>query len=338
MPAIRLWPRLLIAFALLAAGLMLAFSVGRLPVSPADLLALLASQLGGPPSGLSPDTELVLLQVRAPRVLAAAMIGAALALAGAAFQALFRNPLVSPDILGASSGAALGALLGIFLGTGLVGTQISAFAGGLAAVWLVYLIGARARRLDPLLALLLAGIMVGALLGAGAGLLKILADPHDQLPAMTYWLLGSLAATSVDDLSTLLVPVLAGSSLLLALRWRLDAVSLPEDEARSLGVPLRGLRLAIIAGATLLTAASVAAAGIIGWIGLVVPHLARLLVGPGYARLLPVSAIMGAALLLLIDTLARSAASTELPLGVLTALIGTPCFLWLLLRAPAIRS
>ena len=269
-------------------------------------------------------------QVRGPRVLAAALVGAALAVAGTAFQGLFRNPLVSPDLLGASSGAALGAVLGIYFSLGVFAIQAFAFAGGLVAVAAVYLIGSAVRARDPILVLVLTGVVIGSLLGAGVGLVKYLADPYNQLPAMTFWLLGSLAATSVADLVPLFGPVALGTLVLVALRWRMNVMSLPDEEARALGVPTGPLRIAIVAAATLVTSASVATAGIIGWVGLVVPHIARTLVGPDFARLIPAAALLGGGFLLVIDTLARTVAPIEIPLGILTALVGTPFFIWLL--------
>jgi iron complex transport system permease protein len=317
-------PGLGIALAVLIAGLLLAFSVGRYPVSVGDLLAALTGQT------VPQAVESVIFQVRGPRVLAAVLVGGALAVAGTAFQGLFRNPLVSPDILGASSGAALGAVIGIFLSLGIVVIQLFAFIGGLVAVAAVYAIGSMVRSRDPILVLVLTGVVVGSLLGAGVGLVKYLADPYNQLPAMTFWLLGSLAATTPGDLWPLFGPVAIGALVLLALRWRMNVMSLPEEEARALGVATGPLRIAIVAAATLVTSASVATAGIIGWVGLVVPHLARSLVGPDFARLLPASAILGAGYLLLIDTLARTGAQVEIPLGILTAVVGTPFFIWLL--------
>ncbi len=210
------------------------------------------------------------------------MVGAALAVAGTAFQGLFRNPLVSPDILGASSGAALGAVIGIFFSLGIFAIQGLAFVGGLVAVAAVYVIGSTVRSRDPILVLVLTGVVVGSLLGAGVGLVKYLADPYNQLPAMTFWLLGSLSAASVADLLPLFGPVALGTAVLVALRWRMNVMSLPEEEARALGVATGPLRIVIVAAATLVTSASVATAGIIGWVGLVVPHLARSLVGPGF--------------------------------------------------------
>lgn len=319
-----------LAIAVLIAGLLLAFTVGRYPVSLNELASVLLAKATGGQQHVPEAVQSVILQVRGPRVLAAAMIGAALAVAGTAFQGLFRNPLVSPDILGASSGAALGAVIGIFFSLGLFAIQALAFAGGLAAVAAVYLIGSLVRARDPILVLVLTGVVVGALLGAGVGLMKYLADPYNQLPAMTFWLLGSLAAIGASDLLPLFAPVALGAAVLIALRWRMNVMSLPEEEARALGVATGRLRIVIVAAATLVTSASVATAGIIGWVGLVVPHLARSLVGPDFARLLPAAAILGGGYLLLIDTLARTVAEVEIPLGILTAVIGTPFFIWLL--------
>ncbi len=326
----RALPGFAVALGVLLAGLLLAFMLGRYPISFGDVVDVLAAKLTGGEPHVSTAVENVILHVRGPRVLAAALVGAALAVAGTAFQGLFRNPLVSPDILGASSGAALGAVIGIYFSLGVLGIEGLAFVGGLAAVAAVYLIGTLVPARDPILLLVLAGVVIGALLGAGVGLVKYLADPYNQLPAMTFWLLGSLASTNATDLVSLLIPVAVGSAVLLALRWRMNVMSLPEEEARALGVPTGPLRIAIIAAATLVTSASVAASGIIGWVGLIVPHLARALVGPDFARLVPAAAILGGGYLLFIDTIARSAASIEIPLGILTAFVGTPFFIWLL--------
>jgi iron complex transport system permease protein len=323
-------PGLAVAIAVLALGLVLAFTVGRYPVSLAELADVLIARVTGRATSAPSAVENVVLLVRGPRVIAAVLVGGALAVAGTAFQGLFRNPLVSPDILGASSGAALGAVIGIFFSLGVIGIESLAFAGGLAAVAAVYAIGSLLQSRDPILVLVLTGVVVGALLGAGVGLVKYLADPYNQLPAMTFWLLGSLAATTVADLVPLAGPVVLGSAVLVALRWRLNVMSLPEDEARALGLATGPLRIAIIAAATLVTSASVATSGIIGWVGLVVPHLARALVGPDFPKLLPTAALLGGGFLLFIDTLARTAAPVEIPLGILTAVIGTPFFIWLL--------
>jgi len=326
----RFLPGLLIALGVLVLGLLVAFTVGRYPVTLADLTEVLVSRLMGRTTAVPPAVENVVLLVRGPRVVAAVLVGGALAVAGTAFQGLFRNPLVSPDILGASSGAALGAVLGIYFSLGVIGIEGLAFAGGLVAVAAVYVIGSLLHSRDPILVLVLTGVVVGALLGAGVGLVKYLADPYNQLPAMTFWLLGSLAATTVSDLLPLTGPVAVGTIVLIALRWRLNVMSLPEDEARALGLATGPFRIAIVAAATLVTSASVATSGIIGWVGLVVPHLARALVGPDFPRLIPTAALLGGGYLLFIDTLARTAAPVEIPLGILTAVIGTPFFIWLL--------
>lgn len=313
-----------VAASIALAGLVaLAFAVGRYPVSPAELLSLLAGQ------PVEATVETIVLQVRGPRVLAALLVGAALAAAGAAYQGMFRNPLVSPDILGVSTGAALGAVLAIFLSRDILVMQAFAFAGGLAAVGLVYAVGSRLRGHDPLLALVLTGVVIGTLLGSAIALIKTLADPQNQLPAITFWLLGSLAAISPKDISYSFPFFVLGVVPIMLLRWRINLLALPDDEARALGANTGRLRATVVACATLMTASAVAISGIIGWVGLLVPHAARLLVGPDVGRLLPLAMLIGAAFMLAVDTLCRTMAPIEIPPGVLTALIGTPFFLWL---------
>lgn len=312
--------------ALLVAAVILAIFVGPFPIRPVDILrALLRSGVDDP--GV---IQTVLFNIRLPRVATAAMIGAALSAAGASYQVVFRNPLVSPDILGVSAGAGLGAVLGIFLGLPVVAIQGLGFAVGLGTVGLVLGITASFRGRGDVLIMVLCGIAVGALAGAGISLVKILADPNDQLPAITFWLLGSLAGIKQGDLALILVPVLIGIAPLMVLRWRIGVLSLGEDEARALGIETGRIRLIVVLGATLVTAAAVSAAGIIGWIGLMVPHMARLMTGPRFDRLLPVSILLGAAFLVIVDMAARSLATTEIPLGILTAVIGAPVFLALL--------
>lgn len=324
---------LLAAVAALTGIVAVAFMVGRYPIAVTDLLRVLWTWLGGAPHGLDPTLDTVVLQVRGPRVIAALLVGAALAAAGAAYQNLFRNPLVSPDILGVSAGAAVGAVLGIFLALGAAVIQSMAFAGGLVAVGLVYLVARAVRGHDPLLVLVLVGVVLGSLLGACVALLKYLADPYNQLPAITFWLLGSLAGVEACDLWLAAPLLLAGLLPLWLLRWRINVLSLDDEEARALGVATGRIRLAVIVGATLMTSAAVAIAGVVGWIGLVIPHFARLLTGPDFSRLLPVSVLLGAGFLVAVDTLARSIGDIEIPLGVLTAFIGTPLFLWQLVTA-----
>jgi iron complex transport system permease protein len=320
-----------LALGLLVLAVVAAF-VGPYPVSPTGALRAVLNRLSGeiPPSEATLDT--VLFFVRLPRIAAAMLVGGALAAAGAAYQGLFRNPLVSPDILGVSAGAGLGAVLGIFLSLPVLGIQLLAFVIGLGTVGLVLLVAASVRGREPVLVLVLAGVVVGALAGSVISLLKVLADPYDQLPAITFWLLGSLAAIKLEDLSTT-VPVAAlGLVPLALLRWRINVLSLGDEEARALGVNAPRLRMVVIAAATLMTASVVAIAGIIGWVGLIMPHMARMIVGPNFDRLLPAAILLGAGYLLLVDTLARTIAAVETPIGILTAFVGAPVFLWLLAR------
>ena len=328
-----------VTLALLGAGAALmvlvavAFSVGHYPVAAGDLVSLLWAKLTGTEHGLDATVEAVVLKIRGPRVVAAILIGAALAAAGAAYQNMFRNPLVSPDILGVSAGAAVGAVLGIFLSLNVIMIQSLAFAFGLGAVALVYVVSNAVRGHDPLLVLVLAGVVVGSLLGACVALMKYLADPYNQLPAITFWLLGSLASANPEDVWSTLPLMLLGLVPMWLLRWRINLLSLDDEEARALGVETGRIRLVVIAAATLMTSAAVAISGVIGWIGLVIPHFARLLVGPDFSRLLPTSILLGATFLLAVDTLARTVARIEIPLGVLTAFVGTPLFLWQLATA-----
>lgn len=328
--AFRAWA---IPLALLAVVLLVSLVVGRYPVGPGDVLRIITAKLGGGAADVPETAATVVWQVRLPRVAAGLLVGAALAGSGAVFQGLFRNPLVSPDILGVSAGASVGAVTGIFLALPVVAIQGLAFAGGLGAVAIVAAVGSAARGRDPVLVLVLAGVAIGALLGACVSLLKVLADPYDQLPAITFWLLGSLASTTRSDVLSIVPAIVLGLVPMVLLRWRMNLLTLDDEEARALGVETTRLRLVLIAAATLLTAAAVSISGIVGWIGLLVPHVARSLAGPDFARLLPVALMLGGGYLVAVDTLARCLAATEVPLGILTAAIGAPFFLWLLLAA-----
>lgn len=323
-----LW--LAIAVAILAALVAWSFSVGRFPVAAGDVWKALWAAVTGGQSGIAANVEAVILEVRAPRLFAALAVGAALAGAGAAYQNLFKNPLVSPDILGVSAGCALGAGLAILWSLPIVAVQALAFAGGLAAVALVVAVGTWLRARDPILTLILTGVVVGSLFGAGVALVKYVADPYNQLPAITFWLLGSFGGALPRDLAVALPLVAAGLGPLVLLRWRIDLLALSEDEARSLGVDVAKLRVAVIVCATLVTAAAVALAGVIGWVGLVIPHAARLLVGARFARVLPMALVLGAAFMLAVDTLCRTVSATEIPPGVATAFVGAPVFIALL--------
>lgn len=321
-----LWWFILLALLLLLVSIV-SLVTGKYPLSLGELWQSLITA-----GRAETNADIVLWNLRLPRLFAGIVVGASLAAAGASYQAMFRNPLVSPDILGVSAGAGLGAVFAIFLSLPLAAVQLFAFVGGLMAVALVYLISLTSRQFDPTLVLVLAGVAIGSLLGAGISLIKILADPYSQLATITFWLLGGLNAVSKSELLWALPFMLLGLLPLILLRWRINLLSLSDMEAQALGVNTGFLRFLLIICATLMTAAAVSFTGIIGWIGLVIPHVARLLVGPEFSRLLPSSLLIGSIFLVLTDNVARNAASIELPLGVLTSLIGAPFFLYLLLK------
>lgn len=323
----RAWPS---ALAILVLALLFGAVIGPFDMAPSRVGGLILGAIRGE-RAVGPEAS-VLFQIRLPRLAAAALVGAALAAAGAAYQVTFRNPLVSPDILGVSAGAGFGAVLGILLGLPIPAIQGLGFAFGLATVGLVLGTAAVIGQRGETLSLVLTGIALGALAGAGIAIVKTLADPDDQLPAMTFWLLGSLAGARPADVWFLLVPLAIGLLPLLLLRWRIGMLVLGEDDARALGVETGRLRLLVILAATLMISAAVATAGTIGWIGLMVPHMARLIGGARFDRVLPLSILIGAGLMVVIDTCARSIAGTEVPLGVLTAFLGAPIFLVLLAR------
>ncbi|NPD13920.1 iron ABC transporter permease [Xinfangfangia sp. D13-10-4-6] len=304
----------------------LGFAIGPYPLTPGQILGVL--------TGTEPDPRAytVLRNIRGPRVVSAALIGAALAAAGAAYQTVFRNPLVSPDILGVSAGAGFGAVLGILLGLPVMMIQAMGFGFGLGTVALVMGLSLALRGGAQLLVMVLCGIVIGALVGAGISLVKLLADPDEQLPAITFWLMGSLAGVKRLDLMAAAPAILLGLVPLIALRWRIGLLAMGDDEARAMGVEAGRLRLIVIAAATLMTASAVALAGVIGWIGLMVPHMARLAAGPRFDRMLPAALLIGAGFMVLVDTAARSIALIEVPLGILTAVLGAPVFVVLLAR------
>ncbi len=277
------------------------------------------------------DAETVLWNIRLPRIFTAIIVGAALSVAGATYQGMFKNPLVSPDILGVTAGAGLGAVTAIYFGGSLFTIQVVAFLGGLLAVFLVYLISRTAPHHSPTLALVLAGIAIASLLSAGISLLKILSDPYSQLTTITFWLMGGLNMATLNDLA-LVAPLICASLIpLILLRWRMNLLSLDDEEAETLGINTKRTRLIFILSATLMTSAAVSITGIIGWVGLIIPHIARLWIGADFRRLLT-SLFIGATFLLLTDTIARSIFSIEVPLGIITSLVGAPFFLSLLIQ------
>lgn len=309
------------------------FIIGGYPISLRDVLTIFCSRIVDLPQYWTEDMETVVFRIRLPRILAAMLVGAALSASGAAYQGMFKNPMVSPGILGVSAGASLGAALAILLSCGIVGIQFGAFAGGMLAVALTYFVSAwLGKRGDTTLVLILTGIIVGMLFTSFLSLIKYAADPYTKLPAITYWLMGSLASVNGRDVSAALWPVGLGLFLLLLLRWNLNVMSFGDEEAKALGVNTARLRLLVIVCATLMTASAVAISGVIGLVGLVVPHLARLLVGPDYERLLPAATLLGSLFLLVVDNLARTLYAVEIPLGILTSFIGAPFFLYLLIN------
>ncbi len=311
-----------------------AATVGQFPVSLSDVARILWEGVTGLPQDVSDRARAVVMDIRVPRLASALLVGLALSAAGATYQAVFRNPLVAPDILGVTSGAGLGAVLAIFLSLPVAAIQGVAFVFGLGAVTLVYAVSRAVKGAhDPILVLVLAGVVIGAVMGAGIAVLTYLADPYDQLPAITFWLMGSLAGVTFSDLGNAWPAVALGLGPLLFLRWRVNLMSLGDDEARALGVDTERLRLILVVCATLATSSVVAIAGTIGWVGLIIPHMARFVVGPEFSRLLPATILMGAVYLLGVDTIARAATTVEIPLGVLNAFVGAPLFLWVLARA-----
>ncbi len=273
----------------------------------------------------------VVMNIRMPRILAAMLVGASLSLAGASFQGLFRNPLVSPDILGVSSGAGFGAALAILLNATNWIVQVSAFCFALLAVGISFGIS-RMVKGNPTLSLILSGMAIASLFGALLSLMKYVADPVNQLPAITYWLMGSLASVGYKGLIYSTVPMVIGIVVLILIRWRFNVLAMGEEEAMALGADTGKLRTIIVVCCTMITASSVCIAGTIGWVGLVIPHVSRVMVGPNHKRMLPVSVLMGAVFLLFIDNIARVAASVEIPIGILTAIVGVPFFVYLLSR------
>lgn len=310
-----------------------ALGAGRAGVAPADVVGILASRFLGT-GGHFPDMATnIVLNVRLPRVTAALLIGAALAISGASYQGLFKNPMVSPDILGASAGASFGAALALLWNFDNRAVQIMAFAMGFVAVTLTYL-SARSigRGANQILLLVLCGLIVGTLFQAFVSAIKYTADPDSKLPEITYWLMGSIAKITWDDLKLFLIPFLLGSIPLLALRWRLNALSFGDEEAQAMGVNTALLRGVCIACATLLTSAVVAVAGVVGWVGLIIPHVVRFLVGPDNRIVLPLTLVVGAAFMIAVDTACRTFMASEIPLGILTSIIGAPFFFAILLK------
>lgn len=317
--------------AALVAAIIGSVVLGRYPIGFRELCGILWSRVFPVESFWTPTQEALLLSHRLPRIALACLVGCALSAAGASYQGTFQNPMAAPDILGASAGASFGAALAIVLGLGDAMVTVFAFASGLLCVGLVIFVGGRAKG-KRVIGLILAGIMIGSLFSSGTSFIKLMADPAQQLPAITYWLMGSLNGAAGRDVVFALIPMVIGLVPLFVLRWRINILTLGDEEARTMGVNAPRLRTLVILCATLVTAAAVSVSGVIGWVGLVIPHLARRLVGNNYRHLMPASMLFGALFLLLVDDIARNAMTTEIPIGILTSFIGAPFFIYLITR------
>ena len=318
------------ASALLALFL-LSFVMGRYGVPLGQVVRILLSGVLPLEQTWTDNMAIAVLNVRLPRILLACLVGCGLSAAGTGYQTVFQNPMAAPDILGASSGACFGAALAIMTGQGAVMITVFAFLASLLSVALVYLVGNHTRG-NRVVNLLLAGIMVGSLFSACTSYIKLVADPTNQLPQITYWLMGSLSGTRMGTVKFAAVCMAVGLVPLLLLRWRMNLLTLSPDEARAMGVHTDRLRLAVILSSTVLTAAAVSVSGMIGWVGLVIPHLSRRIVGSDCRRLMPMSCLFGATFLLLVDNMARCLTATEIPIGILTAFVGAPFFIYLMVR------
>ena len=305
--------------------------LGRFPINPDQALGMLVHRFVPIDQFWTDQQATLFFNVRLPRILLSLLVGCCLALAGASYQGIFQNPLVSPDILGASQGAAFGAALAILFGFANWGISVFSFIFSMLSVLLVLFISARARG-NHMMVVVLAGVMISSLFSAGVSYAKLVADPTDELAEITYWLMGSVTGASFSQIAMVLPIMLVGSAVLFALRWRINILTMGDDEAATMGVNARAIRIVVLIAATLITAASVCVTGIIGWVGLVIPHLCRMLVGVDYRKLVPASMLMGAGFLLIVDDVARLATTTEIPIGILTAFVGAPFFLFLITR------
>ena len=320
---------------ILSAALVLAVigsvTLGRYPIGLKEMGGIIASRFVDIDQFWSNTQASLLLNHRMPRIILACLVGCCLAAAGASYQGVFQNPMAAPDILGASSGAAFGAALAILLDLGGTFTMLFAFLGSLGTVALVMFVGSRARG-KRVLGLILAGIMIGSLISSGTSMIKLVADPEDQLPASTYWLMGSRNGTAPEDVWFALIPMAIGLVPLFLLRWRVNILTFGDEEARTMGVNPRQLRAVVIFCSTLVTAAAVSVSGVIGWVGLVIPHLTRRMVSNNYRHLMPASMLFGAIFLLMVDNVSRNLFATEIPIGILTSFIGAPFFIYLITR------
>lgn len=311
---------------------LLFIGVGRYSLSIAESLSVLYNGLLRGGEGVGQQSLSVVINMRLPRVLMALVCGGGLAVAGTAQQAMFSNPLVSPDTLGVGSGASFGAALALLMGGNLVAVQISALAFGMLAVGITYSIGRSKGGGSSIIMLVLSGMMVSALFQAFVSLVKYVADTENQLPAITYWLMGSITSSTFRSLALGAPPIILCCIVLFLLRWKMNVLSLTEDEAKSMGINVTRIRIIIILATTMITASCVSMCGQIGWVGLLIPHVCRMLFGSNNRQVVPASISFGMVFMLIIDTIARTATSAEIPISILTAVVGAPCFILLLKR------
>ncbi|MFH0968063.1 MAG: iron ABC transporter permease [Methanobacteriota archaeon] len=310
---------------------LLSLFIGQYNLDPVTVLQILFSPVTHHDPTWTEAQANVIFNIRIPRIIGAFLIGGGLSVAGAVYQSIFRNPMVSPDILGVSSGAGFGAAIAILFSLPILLIEASAFLFGLLSVVFAITLS-RIYKGESILVLVLSGIIMGSLFTSLISLIKYVADPTSKLPAITYWLMGSLSAVTMPDIFLSIPFILPGVIYCMLVGWRLNAFSLGDEEAGSLGIDTRRMQYILILISTLITAFSVCICGIIGWIGLVIPHLGRMIVGPDNARLIPVSFFLGAAYLILIDNIARNATTAEIPLGILTAIVGVPFFAYIMAR------
>ncbi|MGN1031921.1 MAG: FecCD family ABC transporter permease, partial [Intestinibacter sp.] len=318
-------------FVLMIISIIFSFGLGKYPIEPNQVVGIIFSKVSNIEPFWTEKMETIFFNVRLPRIILACLVGCCLSAAGAAYQSIFLNPMAAPDILGASNGAAFGAAIAILFYRSGREITISAFIFSLITVGLVYFISKRAKG-NKVLGLILAGIMVSSLFSAATSFIKLVADPNEQLPAITYWLMGSLSGTKIDDVKFVILPMIIGILPLILLSWQINMLTIGEDEAKTMGVNTKLIRLISIIAATLITASSVSVSGMIGWVGLVIPHLSRKLVGNNFVYLLPTSMLFGATFLLLVDNISRNLWTSEVPIGILTAFVGAPFFIYLITR------
>lgn len=327
------WAVMLILLGCLILACILSTTLGRYPISLKELWGIAWSKL--PFTDVepfwTPTQEALFLKHRVPRILLSCMVGCCLSTAGACYQGVFQNPMAAPDILGASSGAALGASLAIILGYMNFAISAFAFVFSLGTVALVIFVGNRAKG-NRVVGLILAGVMISSLVSSCSSFIKLIADTEDQLPAITYWLMGSFNGADMDEIKMAAIPMVIGLVPIFALRWKINILSLGDEEARTLGINAKRLRVIIIICSALITAASVAVSGIIGWVGLVIPHMARRTVGNDYKKLIPATMLFGAIFMLLVDNICRNVWATDLPIGILTSFVGAPFFIYLIMK------